>query len=228
MGGREFLRALYNAGTPNGSPAIRGSLNHTESTQRMSTRIIQLPRPVSRTQVQDPEKIPKPRRPVEPSALTAEQLRSVLDYDQETGIFTWKVRTSNVKVGDVAGCLAGEGYLLIGLQRRRYHAHRLAWLYVYGSWPKDQIDHINRIRTDNRISNLREVTNKQNMQNAGKRRDNTSGYQGVSWHKHGSKWQVGIVHNQQRMHLGLFDDLEAAIAARKTAEKLYWADTNLD
>ena len=194
----------------------------------MSTRIVQLPRPVSRTQVQDPEKIPKPREPADAPTLTAEYLRSVLDYEPATGIFTWKVRTANnVKVGDATGSQNGEGYLLIRLQSRLHQAHRLAWFYVYGTWPEDQLDHINRNRSDNRISNLRAVTNKQNMQNAGKRRDNTSGYQGVSWHKHGSKWQVGIVHNQKRMHLGLFDDLEAAIAARKAAEKIYWADTHL-
>ena len=161
--------------------------------------------------------------------ITAEKLRELLHYDHATGIFTRRVSVaSNARAGDVAGSPNGDGYLYICIYSRLHRAHRLAWLYVYGTWPEDQLDHINRNRSDNRISNLRAVTNKQNMQNAGKRRDNTSGYQGVSWHKHGSKWQVGIVHNQKRMHLGLFDDLEAAIAARKAAEKLYWADTNLD
>ena len=220
---------VYNAGTPNGRRAIRGSLNHTESTQRMSTRIIQLPRSVSRTQVQDPEKIPKPRRPVEPSALTAEQLRSVLDYDQETGIFTWKVRTSpKVKAGDVTGCPGGDGYLLIGVQSRLYRAHRLAWLHTYGVWPEDQLDHINRNRSDNRISNLREVTTKQNGQNRSKQSNNTSGHPGISWHKRDSKWGAHIRHNQKLIHLGYFTDIEEAVSARKAAEKFYWSDTNLD
>ena len=165
-----------------------------------------------------------PQRP-EP---TAEYLRSVLDYDPATGIFTWKVRTStSVKVGDVAGCPNGDGYLQIGLQNRLYQAHRLAWLYVYGEWPKDQLDHTNRIRTDNRISNLREVTNKQNGQNASKRRDNTSGHPGVCWHKRDSKWRATIKHNQKKIHLGYFENLEDAVAARKAAEKLYWADTQI-
>lgn len=158
--------------------------------------------------------------------LTAEYLRSVLHYDQETGIFTRKVSTSNsVKAGDVAGCPGGDGYLQITVCSRKYQAHRLAWLYIHGSWPKDQLDHVNRVRTDNRISNLREVTNKQNMQNAGKRSDNTSGHPGVSWHKQRSKWRAQIEHNQKRIHLGYFTDIEDAIAARKAAEKLYWADT---
>ena len=194
----------------------------------MSTRIIQLPRPVSRTQVQDPEKVSKPRKPVEPSALTAEYLRSILDYDQETGIFTWKVSTSRrVKTGDVAGSQNGDGYLRIRLHNRLFLAHRLAWLYHFGEWPEDQIDHINRNRSDNRIYNLREVTNKQNQQNAGKRSDNKSGHPGVSWYKPYSKWRAQIMHNQKQIHLGYFSILEEAIAARKAAEKLYWADTQI-
>lgn len=157
---------------------------------------------------------------------TAEKLRSILNYDQETGIFTWKVSTSRrVKVGAVAGCSNGDGYLLIQLQSRKYQAHRLAWLHTYGAWPTDQIDHINRIRTDNRISNLRDVSTKQNQQNAGKRSNNTSGHPGVCWHKRDSKWVARIKHNYKAIHLGYFNTLEEAVAARKAAEKLYWADT---
>ena len=163
-----------------------------------------------------------PQRP----ELTAEYLRSILHYDPATGIFTRKVRTSrNVKVGDIVGSQNGDGYLQISVRSRRHKAHRLAWLYVYGAWPTDQIDHINRIRTDNRISNLREVTNKQNMQNASKRSDNTSGHPGVSWYKQKSKWQAKIKHNQKLIHLGSFTTIEEALSARKAAEKTYWADT---
>ena len=158
--------------------------------------------------------------------LTAEYLRSVLHYAQETGIFTWKVSTARrVKVGDIAGCPNGRGYLLISVCSRLYPAHRLAWLYMYGEWPKDQLDHINRNRSDNRIANLREATSKQNNQNAGKRSDNTSGHPGVSWHKRKSKWRASIKHNYKHIYLGYFSILEEAIAARKVAEKLYWADT---
>ncbi len=159
--------------------------------------------------------------------LTAEQLRSILDYDPETGIFTWKVGSANqVKAGNIAGSPTGLGYLRIRVQRRGYQAHRLAWLYMCSNWPKDQIDHINRIRTDNRIANLREVTNKQNQQNRSKPSSNTSGYPGVYWCKRSSKWQAYITHNQKKVHLGCFTDREDAIAARKAAEKLYWSDTH--
>ncbi len=158
--------------------------------------------------------------------LTAEYLRSILHYDPDTGIFTWKVRTSNrVKVGDIAGSQDGQGYLQVRVQSRDYLAHRLAWLYIRGEWPKDQIDHINRNRSDNRIANLREVTNKQNGQNASKSRSNTSGYPGIYWYKPYSKWRARITHNYKDIHLGYFSILEDAIAARKAAEKLYWADT---
>ena len=158
--------------------------------------------------------------------LTAEYLRSILHYDQETGIFTWKVRTARrVKVGDVAGRQHGGGYLRIKVQSRDYLAHRLAWLYMNGEWPTDQIDHINRVKTDNRISNLREVTNKQNHQNAGKSSNNTSGHPGVCWHKRDFKWIAKIMHNQKSINLGYFTNIEDAVSARKAAEKLYWADT---
>ena len=158
--------------------------------------------------------------------LTAEELRSILDYNPDTGIFTRKVSTANsVKVGDVAGCSNGGGYLNIMVCSRKYQAHRLAWLHTHGVWPKDQIDHINRIRTDNRIANLREVSHKQNQQNKSKRHDNTSGHPGVYWNKQNSKWQAKIAHNYKDIHLGYFATLEEALSARKAAEKLYWADT---
>ena len=161
--------------------------------------------------------------------LTAEYLRSILHYDPETGIFTRKVSTSNsVKVGDAAGCPDGLGYLQITVQSRLYRAHRLAWLYVYGEWPKLDIDHINRNRSDNRVSNLRDISRKQNLQNAGKSSNNTSGHPGVSWYKRDSKWQVKIMHNYKRIHLGYFADREEAIAARKAGELRYWGVNRAD
>jgi hypothetical protein len=161
--------------------------------------------------------------------LTAEYLRSVLHYNPDTGIFTRKVSTSpRVKVGDVAGSLDGHGYLRITVQSRLYQAHRLAWLHTYGEWPTGQIDHINRVRTDNRISNLRDVTHKQNNQNRSKSSHNTSGHTGVSWFRRTGKWQTHITHNQKSIGLGYFDDLEAAIAARKAGELKYWGVNRAD
>lgn len=161
--------------------------------------------------------------------LTAEYLRSALNYNPDTGIFTWKVSTSNrVKVGDIAGSRRGDGYLQIMIQSRLHKAHRLAWLYVHGVWPEDQIDHINRNRIDNQISNLREVSHKQNNQNKGKAGNNTSGHTGVCWHKQKSKWQTHIKHNRKRIHLGYFATIEEAVAARKAGELKYWGVNRAD
>ena len=158
--------------------------------------------------------------------LSAEKLRELLHYEPETGIFTWKVRAANnVKVGDVAGSQNGWGYLQIRVLSRAYKAHRLAWLYMHSNWPKDQLDHINRNKADNRVANLRDVSHKQNMQNKSKSSNNTSGHPGVSWNKQNSKWRAYIAHNRKQIHLGYFSILEDAISARKAAEKLYWADT---
>lgn len=189
----------------------------------MSARIIQVPRPISRAPAQRPEKISKPRKPVEPSTLTAEYLRSILDYNPETGVLTRTVSTSpRVKVGDVAGSPDSAGYPKVKVQNRSYTAHRLVWLHYYGTWPKGEIDHINRIKDDNRIANLREVSHEQNMQNKSRYQVNTSGHTGVTWHKLTSKWQAVIRNVQKDVYLGIFDTKEEAIAARKAGELKYW------
>jgi hypothetical protein len=168
--------------------------------------------------------------PAPPNELTAEYLRSVLNYDPETGIFTWRVspKFSGVRAGDRAGCPDGIGYLQIGVQGKVYRAHRLAWLYVYGYWPNDQIDHVNRDRADNRIANLRAATSHQNALNMGKACNNTSGHTGVVWHKNVSKWGARIKHNQKSIYLGLFENLEEAVAARKAGELKYWGVNRAD
>jgi HNH endonuclease len=88
--------------------------------------------------------------------LTAERLRERLHYDAETGVFTRRVGSSNARAGDVAGSVHSTGYVRISIDGGKYTAHCLAWFYVHGVWPSDQIDHINRNRSDNRIANLRE------------------------------------------------------------------------
>lgn len=146
------------------------------------------------------------------AALTAERLREVLHYDPETGVFTWKARTSNrVKVGDEVGFTLTRGYVGTMLDGRRYKLHRLAWLYVYGVWPDGDIDHKDGIKDNNRISNLRVVdmsTNQQNLKQA--RSNSTSGLLGV--HKtvagrHGKKiWMARIKANGKTTCLGYFEN----------------------
>ena len=114
--------------------------------------------------------------------ITQKELKDLLHYDPETGVFTWlksgKGRKAN---GETRGLT--NGYFTIRINWRQYKAHRLAWLYVYGVWPKGQIDHINHNTTDNRIANLREVTNQENHRNMSLSKNNTSGVTGVYWGK---------------------------------------------
>jgi hypothetical protein len=153
--------------------------------------------------------------------LIAERLRELLDYDAQTGVFTWKVRTSiRTAVGMRAGGVGGPGYWMISVDSKRYYGHRLAWLYVFGEWPKDgEIDHINGDRIDNRISNLREVSRSKNNEN--KREplpNNKSGYLGVFRKR--SRWTSRIRVNGKTHSLGGFDTPEAAHAAYLSAKRI--------
>ena len=116
--------------------------------------------------------------------LTQSRLKELVHYDEETGKFFAKVRRGNVSAGDEL-CAMKEGYIRINIDKQRYYAHRLVWLYVYGELPKQLIDHINGIKTDNRIANLREVSVFENARNAEKKRNTASKYRGVSW-SHGT------------------------------------------
>ena len=155
--------------------------------------------------------------------ITQERLKELLHYDPETGIFTRKIAASNrVRVGDVAGTLSGGGYVYVCVDGHSYRAHRLAWLYTYGTFPSDKLDHEDRDRSNNRISNLRPATQKQNCENVGLQVNNTSGFRGVSWNKAASKWSAAIKHNYRRIHLGLFNTAEEASAAfESAANKLF-------
>jgi len=124
--------------------------------------------------------------------------------------------------GSVAGCTDRDGYLKVCIKSRFYRLHRLAWLYIYGTWPKNQIDHINRNRSDNRICNLRDVTNQQNMCNAGTYNTNTSGRAVVYWDKRDSRWRACIVNKGKYLSLGYFKTFDEAVAARLAAERLHW------
>ena len=154
-------------------------------------------------------------------SITADELRSILHYDPLTGVFTRIKPTRKCRVGSVAGSLSSHGYISIWVLKRHYSAHRLAWLYTYGTWPKDQIDHINRNRSDNRICNLRDVTNQQNLCNAGNFSTNTSGRKGVYWDKRDRRWRAGIGNKGKYLSLGCFKTFDEAVAARVAAETLY-------
>jgi hypothetical protein len=151
--------------------------------------------------------------------LTQEYLKSALDYDRATGVFTWRKRSDmprkwNTKhSGKLAGYVDDLGYIRISLRNKRYRGHRLAWLYIHGAWPKDLIDHINTDRSDNRIGNLREATKAENGFNRGKQSNNTSGFKGVTLHKPTGKWLAQTEINTRKINIGLFATPEEAHAA---------------
>lgn len=153
--------------------------------------------------------------------LTAERLRELFHYDPETGAFTWKMLTSprgGVKIGDVAGSIDTKGYRIIRIDGRDHKAHRLAWLYMIGEWPKDQVDHRNGTPADNRFANLREATRAENGQNRATSKNNTSGFTGVSWHGRDRKWRAQIRAGGRNQHLGMFASAEDAHAAYLAAK----------
>ena len=151
--------------------------------------------------------------------LTQERLKELLHYDPETGFFTNIKARPKIKVGSIAGCKNKQGYLVIMCDGKLYLSHRLAWLYVYGYFPENHIDHINRVRTDNRISNIRKADPSQNRQNASIQRNNTSGFTGVAWTKREKRWRSRIVVGNKEICLGYFLDKETAANAYIAAKK---------
>jgi hypothetical protein len=154
--------------------------------------------------------------------ITQAELKEFLHYNQEMGVFTWVKSKGAVKANSIAGTVMKKGYIRIKVSGGIYLAHRLAWLYVYGEMPKDQLDHINNDKADNRITNLREANNYQNQYNKPKQPSNKSGYKGVSFHKDTGKWQAQIRVQGVNKYIGLFDTaLEASLAYVNKACKLH-------
>ena len=157
--------------------------------------------------------------------ITAEVVRERLVLDEATGVFTYRVKVANHrKAGSVAGSVDGNGYVLIRIIDRSYKAHRLVWLYVCGAWPENEIDHINGVRTDNRPSNLRDVTKSVNLQNQRRAHaHSTHGFLGVRIEtRWGAKprYLAKITVNGHRRSLGTFGTAEEAHAAYLNAKRV--------
>ena len=144
-----------------------------------------------------------------------QKLRDALNYNPETGEFTWEISAGRVRAGSLAGCVdKSRGRLCVNFQGKLYLAHRLAWLLAYGKWPDEMIDHIDGNPLNNRISNLRDVSQSLNQQNQRKASaNNSTGFLGVSFHKQTAKFQARIALNGKLKHLGLFPTAELAHAA---------------
>lgn len=159
------------------------------------------------------------------------QLKELLDYDEITGVFTWKkrhgshhwIKSWNARHAgkEAFSSVDKKGYKCGSVLGVMVKAHRVAWLYVHGVWPDDQIDHLNGIRHDNRIINLRDVSNQDNGKNATLSKRNSSGVTGVHWRKSRDRWIASIRCNGKLVSLGSFCDFNEAVRVRKAAEVRY-------
>lgn len=138
-------------------------------------------------------------------------LLKLFTYDPDSGVLVRKIPRG---MGGPAGSKM-RGYLQIGIKGVDYFAHRLVWKMYYGKEPSGDIDHINGVRSDNSIKNLREVTDSQNLHNCGLRKNNTSGVKGASFNKTSKKWVATVIVRGERNYLGVFKELKDAEAALK-------------
>jgi HNH endonuclease len=158
--------------------------------------------------------------------IIVENARQLWDYNPETGKIYWKEPKCNgaIKAGQEAGSITTSGYREVRVGRKPVAIHRVIWFLHYGELPECQLDHINRDRSDNRVSNLRVAYNNasDNNQNRAIGRNNTSGYKGVLWSAKLKKWIVRLKLNGRSMYFGAYADIEDAIKARKQAEATYF------
>lgn len=168
-----------------------------------------------------------------PHPLSQDVLINLLSYNPDTGLFTWKMRDrlwfkSDHEFGRWNTRYAGrpaltakiDGYPMGPILKKPYKAHRVAFCMSYGYWP-EYVDHINGVRDDNRISNLRSATKIENGRNQKKSTKNTSGVTGVYWWEKGGTWRAQIGIAGEKVYLGSFETKVEAIAARKSAEILH-------
>lgn len=156
--------------------------------------------------------------------MTQETLHEYLDYNPASGELIWKTKkhSSKVVVGTRAGSISTTNrHRVLRLLGHLYAEHRLVWLHYYGEWPKGHVDHVNHDEQDNRIENLRDVSQKENNMNNSKRRDNSTGHPGVWINKLNSKkkFMAELTLDRKRVHYSSHYSLEEAIAARKKAEQ---------
>ncbi len=154
--------------------------------------------------------------------ITQKELKKIFTYDEDTGFLH---RKNGRYKGLVVGAIRPDGYVVAVIGTKTYLYHRLVWLYING-YEAEQIDHINRIKTDNRIDNLRSVTQQENQRNRPKSKNNTSGATGVRWEKRSKRWTARITVDRKEISLGGYPTFSEAVDARKNAEILYGFSEN--
>ena len=158
--------------------------------------------------------------------LSFAYLKEHLSYNPDSGTFIWlKSSSDKIKKGQIAGWNRTR-YRVICIKKKFFMAHRVAWLYMVGSWPALEIDHINGNTLDNRWSNLREVTISEQNRNLGLKKTNTSGICGVYWFKSTKSWRAKIDFDKKQIHLGFYKNFFEACCARKSAERKYGFHVN--
>jgi len=153
--------------------------------------------------------------------IDQQTLKKYLRYEPDSGLFIRRTKAGRCDIGDIAGSKSGSGYIYIRVEDTRHSAHRLAFLYVNGEFPPEQVDHVNHVTDDNRWCNLRLVSNLENARNQSMHSHNTSGTTGVSWYASGEKWSAEIMVNGKAIFLGRRTDKQEAIKLRKDAEVKY-------
>lgn len=158
--------------------------------------------------------------------ITQEMLRFLFTYIGGNLVRNVTV-SSRAKAGDIAGYIAGNGYLEVGIKGKLLGVHRVIFCYHHGYFPENEVDHIDGDKLNNKIENLREVSHSCNIRNVGNTKANTSGIRGVTWNKSSQKWQVGMKMFGKSYHLGCFGDFVEAVAHRVAQEQLCgWSDCN--
>lgn len=152
-----------------------------------------------------------------------DRLKEYLLYDPTSGFLFWKKSKSrSIFVGKEAGNLTQRGYKTFRFDKKVYKTHRVCWFLYYGNWPKGEVDHINGLKDDNRISNLRDVSHRENMLNKKSQSGSTSKYKGVYWHKSNKKWRATLWNGSSKLHLGMFDcETSAALAYDEAAKQVF-------
>ncbi len=152
--------------------------------------------------------------------ITQSELKSLLKYNFKTGNFTWREnRRPCIKAGDIAGHKGKNGYIQIKISGKKYLAHRLAFLYVKGYFPEDDVDHKNGNPSNNWWKNLREVSKTCNLRNTKNQQRNTSGIKGVVLVEKTDKWGVSIGVNGKGISLGHYSCFDEAVCVRLAAEQ---------